>query len=110
MQLSSLLTRDGPDRIRRPRLRLAYSFVSLNLGDASRSKMKTEDLSCKGFSFVIDRIFTPRETVECKLVFPSEHQAGPPATTPRQIVRLWRRAYNFGAAVPAQEIDSWQNR
>ncbi len=63
---------DGPDRRRRPRLRLAYALSLRRPGDRSRLETTTLDVSCEGFFCVTDRLFYLGETLDCELVIPAE--------------------------------------
>jgi len=68
MLLSVFVNGDVPDRRRRPRLRLTYPLRLYRPGEASRIETRTEDISCEGFFCITDRLFFPREFLECELV------------------------------------------
>ena len=72
MLLPIFVTSDALDRRRRPRLRLAYPLLISRPGEVFRTETKTEDISCEGFFCVTDRVYAPRETLECELVIPSQ--------------------------------------
>jgi ferredoxin-like protein FixX len=65
------------DRRRRPRLRLACPVRLYRLDETSWIDTTTENISCEGFFCVTSRLFSPRETLECELLIPSE-QFGQP--------------------------------
>ncbi len=66
-----------PDRRRRPRLKLACPVRLYRLDETSWIDTTTEDISCEGFFCVTSRIFSPRETLECELLIPSEQFCQP---------------------------------
>src|SRR5579863_5200999 len=75
--LPSVLTSEVTDRRRRPRLRLAYPLRLHRPGETSRIETKTLNISCEGFFCITDRIFSPRETLECELVILGEELRQP---------------------------------
>lgn len=83
MLLPIVLPGERPERRRRPRLKLAYSVRLRRPGASSRIEAKTENVSCEGFIFVTESLFSPREVLECELVIPGEAHA---LTTDHDIV------------------------
>jgi hypothetical protein len=77
MFLPKIVTGDAPDRRRRPRFRLAYPVRLWKPGDAVRVETKTENLSCEGFFCASERIFSPRQTLECEIVIFSDKLGQP---------------------------------
>lgn len=72
MLLPIILPNEPPDRRRRARLSLTYSVRLRRPGASSRIEAKTENVSCEGFLFTTDCVFSPREVLECELVIPGE--------------------------------------
>ena len=67
-----MLPLDPPDRRRRPRLRLAYPVRLYRPGDDIQTDAETENISCEGFFFITDQLFSPPEALDCELEIPVE--------------------------------------